>query len=305
MRRSLSFVLMMLLSVVSSAQMRWNQRYQSYIDEYKDLAIEEMLRYNIPASITLAQGLFESAAGTSELTRKGNNHFGIKCHGWGGAVTYHDDDAEQECFRAYNNAYESFEDHSKFLARQPRYSRLFRLSRTDYKGWARGLKECGYATNPSYAKKLIDIIELYRLDQYDHARHYDRFMARHASKDKPASRGGTLHAITMYNKNYYVIARDGDTWKSLGKEIGISYRKIAKYNERDRHDAIVPGERIYLKKKQRRAEKRFKGQPHVVKGGESMYSIAQLYGIRLKNLYSKNRLSPTYQIAAGDKLKVY
>lgn len=305
MKRSLVFFLLVMVSSVSFSQMRKNQRYQNYINEYKDLAIEEMLRYNIPASITLAQGLFESAAGMSELARKGNNHFGIKCHGWTGATTYHDDDAAQECFRAYNNAFESFEDHSKFLARQPRYSRLFRLNRTDYKGWARGLKDCGYATNPNYAKKLIEIIELYQLHQYDHAKRYDHFMAKHAAHDKPANRDGGLHSIKMYNKNYYVIAREGDTWKSIAKEIGISYRKIAKYNERDRHDALVPGERIYLKKKQRKAEKRFKGKYHVVKGGESMYAIAQLYGMRLKNLYSKNCLSPTYQIVAGDKLKVY
>ena len=149
--------------------MKWNSKYQAYIDKYKDLAISEMLKYNIPASITLAQGLLESGAGMSELTRKGNNHFGIKCHDWLGATTYHDDDEEQECFRAYRDAYESYEDHSKFLARQPRYKRLFSLKRTDYKGWAHGLKKCGYATNPNYANKLIGIIELYKLHKYDNA----------------------------------------------------------------------------------------------------------------------------------------
>ena len=158
MRRFLVAILCLILSISLNAQMKWNSKYQAYIDKYKDLAISEMLKYNIPASITLAQGLLESGAGMSELTRKGNNHFGIKC------------------FRAYRDAYESYEDHSKFLARQPRYKRLFSLKRTDYKGWAHGLKKCGYATNPNYANKLIGIIELYKLHKYDNAKKFDKFM---------------------------------------------------------------------------------------------------------------------------------
>ena len=116
-----------------SAQMKWNSAYQQYIDQYKDIAIEQMLKYHIPASITLAQGVFESGAGRSELTRKGNNHFGIKCHGWTGRTTYHDDDLRQECFRAYNTVLESYEDHSRFLSTKPRYRKLFSLSQTDYR----------------------------------------------------------------------------------------------------------------------------------------------------------------------------
>ena len=154
-------------SITVFGQMKWNQNYQNYINQYKDLAIEQMLKYRIPASITLAQGLFESGAGQSELARKGNNHFGIKCHGWQGRAVYHDDDAKHECFRAYNSPGESFEDHSKFLSRQQRYSRLFNLKITDYKGWARQLKACGYATDPAYADKLIKIIETYGLQAYD------------------------------------------------------------------------------------------------------------------------------------------
>ena len=130
-----------------SAQVRWNQQYQQYIDQYKDIAIEQMQRYKIPASITLAQGLFESGAGKSRLAVKGNNHFGIKCNGWDGRKIYEDDDARNECFRAYSSAYESYEDHSKFLASGRRYASLFQLKTTDYKGWAKGLKAAGYATN--------------------------------------------------------------------------------------------------------------------------------------------------------------
>lgn len=284
--------------------MKWNSAYQAYIDQYKDLAIEQMLRYNIPASITLAQGLFESAAGRSNLTRSGNNHFGIKCHGWTGKRTYHDDDAAGECFRAYDNARQSYEDHSRFLATQSRYARLFSLKRTDYRGWARGLKQCGYATNPQYASKLTQIIELYGLNKYDRATTYDRFIAKHASEESPGP-DGVRYVIKTYNDNYYVIAKKGETFKSLGKELGISGRKLAKYNERDKRETLDDGDVIYLKKKRNKAERNFKNRPHTVKAGESMYSIAQKYGIRLKSLYKKNRLSPDYNIRVGDKLRVY
>ena len=286
-----------------NAQMKWNSRYQAYIDQYKDLAIAEMLKYDIPASITLAQGLLESGAGMSELARKGNNHFGIKCHDWDGATTYHDDDEEQECFRKYRDVYESYEDHSRFLARQPRYRSLFRLKRTDYKGWARGLKKCGYATSPTYANKLIVIIELYKLHKYDKATKYDRFMVSR-SEVKGIAPGTNLHQIHIYNKNYYLIARAGDTFKSIAKEVGISYKKIAKYNERDKNDTLIPGEVVYLKKKQKKADKAYKNRPHRVKAGESMYSIAQYYGIRTESLYKMNKLGPDYSLKAGDCLRV-
>ena len=244
MRKLFLVTIIFAFPVISAfSQVRWNAAYQSYIDLYKDLAIEEMIRYKIPASITLAQGLLESSAGRSELARKGNNHFGIKCHGWTGRKTYHDDDESNECFRAYENVAQSFEDHSKFLARQNRYSRLFKLSR--------------------------------------------------------------LHPIYKYNKNYYIIARAGDTFKSIGEEINISYKKIAKYNERDRNDKLIPGEVIFLKEKQKKADKAFKNRFHIVKAGESMYSISQYYGIRLKYLYKKNNLDANYQIKVGDKLLVY
>ena len=154
-------IALMLCPINLLGQAKWNVTYQTYIDQYKDIAIEEMLRYNIPASITLAQGLFESAAGQSRLALYSNNHFGIKCHDWTGRSVRHDDDELQECFRAYDNVRQSYEDHSKFLVNKPRYRSLFSLPRTDYKGWARGLKAAGYATNPQYANKLIEIIELY------------------------------------------------------------------------------------------------------------------------------------------------
>lgn len=303
MKRCFIIGIIIFISTSLNAQLKWNSRYQAYINQYKDLAIAEMLKYNIPASITLAQGLLESGAGMSELARNGNNHFGIKCHDWTGGRTYHNDDADNECFRAYRDVYESYEDHSRFLARQPRYRSLFKLKRTDYKGWARGLKKCGYATSPTYAKQLIGIIELYKLHEYDKAKRYDKFMVQRSSV-KDGGYGINLHPIHIYNKNYYLNARQGDTFKSIAKEVGISYRKLAKYNERDKDDSLVPGEIIYLKKKQKKADKVYKNRPHRVKAGESMYSIAQYYGIRLKNLYKMNNLSPDYSIQVGDLLRV-
>ena len=151
---------------------------------------------------------------------------------------------------------------------------------------------------------LIGIIELYKLHEYDRATKYDRFMEQRTYKDTPAAKGGMAHPIHAYNKNYYIVAREGDTFKSIGEELGLSYRKIAKYNERDKRDKLTAGEIIYLKKKQKKAEKVYKDRPHVVKAGDSMYSIAQYYGIRLKSLYKKNGLSPDYRIKVGDRLRV-
>ena len=286
------------------AQQSQNTAYQLYISQFKDLAIEQMQRYRIPASITLAQGLFESRAGQSRLATLGNNHFGIKCHGWTGRSINADDDALNECFRAYDNAKQSYEDHSKFLRNNQRYATLFQLGPTDYRAWARGLKACGYATNPRYADNIINIIERYRLDQYDHAKEYDHFMAdRYSAKEHQASPTG-FHPITKCNKNYYIVARKGDTFRSLEKETGISRRKLAKYNERDKDDTLLAEDIIYLQKKQKKASKAFKNKPHIVKAGESMYSIAQMYGMRLKSLYKMNHMSPDDSITAGQQLKV-
>lgn len=302
-KKSILLIIISFVFAVVSAKVQPNSAYRAYIAQYKDLAIQQMMKYKIPASITLAQGLLESGAGRSRLTRESNNHFGIKCHGWKGRKVYHDDDARGECFRAYPSAYQSFEDHSKFLVGSPRYGRLFKLRITDYKGWARGLKACGYATNPRYANMLIDVIETYDLNKYDKAKHYDKGLI------KALSKGETVdvfqHRIYMNNKNYYVIAREGDTFKTLGKEFDESYRKLAKYNERDKHDILHEGEIIYLKKKRTKADKKYKNFTHYVSAGESMYSISQLYGIRLKNLYKMNHLDPrTYNMKVGDRLKV-
>lgn len=292
-------------SMASWAQMRWNQTYQLYINQYKDLAIREMLQYRIPASITLAQAVFESGAGRSRLARLGNNHFGIKCHDWTGRTIAEDDDALGECFRAYDHPLQSFEDHSKFLVNSSRYRKLFSLSMQDYRGWAHGLKACGYATNPRYAYKLIELIELYKLYVYDSARSYDHAMVEYSGNQTVVNQAKPLHPIAIFNKNYYIRARRGDTFKLIGEEIGVSYKKIAKYNERDKDDALTEGEIIFLKKKRKKAPKAFKNRPHVVKNGESLYIIAQIYGMRLASLYKLNGFTPDHTIHVGDVVRVY
>lgn len=291
------FLLFLAFQTSYSQRMVWSQRYQEYFDLYKDVAIEQMLLHKIPASITLAQGVLESGAGKSDLTRRTNNHFGIKCHGWTGRKSYHDDDERDECFRAYDNAYQSYEDHSKFLVSSKRYARLFELKITDYKGWAKGLKACGYATSPTYAQKLIEIIELYGLSKYDKATSYNKYQTKQIVH-------GDLRPIYAFNKNYYIQARRGDTFRSVAEDVGISYRKLARYNERDKNDQLEEGEIIWLKKKARKAPKEYKRCPHTVSAGESMYTISQQYGIRLKNLYKMNDLTPDYQIRVGDKLRL-
>ena len=282
---------------------RRNSAYEDYINRYKDIAIEQMMKHHIPASITLAQGLLESGAGKSLLTVSSNNHFGIKCHNeWTGRRFYKDDDIKDDCFRVYDNARESFEDHSKFLLR-PRYQSLFSLKITDYKGWARGLKACGYATNPQYADKLIGLIELYGLYEYDYAKKYDKFIATHSGVNTSGHYAN--HRIYYRNKNYYLVANGGETFKTLAEEVGVSYRKLAKYNERDKKDVLSKGDIIYMEKKRSKAEKMYKNQPHVVRANESLYDIAQLYGIRLKYLYKKNGLPLDYVPRPGDRLRVY
>ena len=299
MKRTIFSLLLLFLAFETaySQRMAWSQRYQDYFDLYKDVAIEQMLKHKIPASITLAQGVLESGAGKSELTRKTNNHFGIKCHGWTGRKSYHDDDEPDECFRVYDNAYESYEDHSVFLVSSKRYARLFELKKTDYKGWAKGLKACGYATSPTYAQKLIEIIELYGLSKYDKATGFDKFQTKQIEH-------GDLRQVFTFNKNYYILARRGDTFRSIAEDVGISYRKLASYNERDKNEELDEGEIIWLKKKARKAPKEYKHRLHTISAGESMYTISQKYGIRLKNLYKINDLSPDYQISVGDKLRL-
>lgn len=290
-------------TLAASAQYR-NADYDAYIEKYAPTAIEQMQRYRIPASITLAQGLLESGAGKSELARNGNNHFGIKCHDWQGKKQYRDDDARNECFRGYNNASESFEDHSRFLLK-PRYSRLFSYSLTDYKSWAKGLKACGYATSPTYAENLISIIERYQLYKYDSQKSAAETVTEQKHKKRnPDGIQEKSYEILQNNGIPYVIAQQGDTYKTIAWNIDKSCRKLAKYNERDVDDLLEPGEKVYLKKKAKKGDKRYKGKVYIIKQGDSMYTIAQHFGIRLKYLYKLNNLSVDAPITIGMPLRV-
>ena len=255
-----------------------NKQYEDYIKKYRELAVDEMRKYRIPASITLAQGLLESGAGQSALARKSNNHFGIKCGGdWTGKSVSHDDDARGECFRAYKNPKESYEDHSKFLAGRPRYASLFKLNITDYKGWARGLKKAGYATNPRYADQLIGIIELYELHKYDQ-KDYLKWLKKNPHP----------HQTYIANDLLYIVVKEGDSWKTISKEFDISPKKLRKYNDLYKDYALKVGDILYLESKNKKAGKEH--IVHVFRAGESMHGVSQKYGIRLKNLYKLNKM---------------
>lgn len=291
------FPLILLFLFTSLAQgQRRNKRYLEYIEQYKVIAVEQMMRYKIPASITLAQGLLESGAGQSTLTRNSNNHFGIKCGGsWKGRSVRHDDDARNECFRAYRHARESYEDHSKFLASGARYAFLFRLDITDYKGWARGLKKAGYATDPSYANRLIQIIEDYELYKYDSTAKWKKSSKKH-EKIIP-------HQVYLANGLLYVKARRGDSFEDIAKEFKTKAKRLIKYNDLHKDYTLAEGDIIYLKEKKKKADKKY--TVHIVGDDDSMHSISQRYGIRLKNLYKMNKKDPEEYIPeVGDRLRL-
>lgn len=297
----------MLLSSIDSFAQRRSQQYVNYINKYKNLAISQMYEYGIPASITLAQGLLESGAGSSELATKGNNHFGIKCgSSWTGPTMAHDDDRRNDCFRVYKSVEQSYIDHAVFLQRS-RYRSLFRLDRKDYKGWARGLKACGYATSSTYAQKLINIIELYELAIYDSA---PMPTVSPVIDDTPSLAAQPVieepvTAIVYANGIPYAIAGRGETLDAISKKYGISVRKLRKYNELSKTAEISAGDIVYLAKKKTKASREFrKNCWHKVTIGQSMYDVAQMYGIRLKYLYKRNFKDLDYIPKAGDLLKV-
>lgn len=282
---------------------RRNARYNAYIKEYAPLAVEQMKQHKIPASITLAQGLLESGAGLSTLARKSNNHFGIKCHSnWRGRKVYHDDDARGECFRAYRHPRDSYEDHSLFLKQGSRYAFLFKLKITDYKGWAKGLKKAGYATDRSYANRLITIIEDYELYKYDTEGMSKRAARKWAKELKKKPWLANPHQVYIANDIAYIVARNGDTFRHLGGEFDISWKKLVKYNDLHESYTLEDGDIIYLKEKNKKADKKYK--TYTVRDGDSMHSIAQKFGIRLKNLYKMNKRDADYVPEVGDVLKL-
>lgn len=273
--------------------------YEAYISKYSDLAIEHQKKYKIPASITLSQGLLESGAGQSSLARQSNNHFGIKCHSdWRGGRVYHDDDLRGECFRKYDQVEDSYTDHSKFIAFRPRYSVLFDLDLKDYKGWAKGLQQCGYATDRAYANKLIKVIEDYELYRFDS--HKGTRKQETPQQNKSAS--AELMPIYKTHGLIYVIARANDSFESIAQNLGFKEKELRKYNEVPEEFPLQPGDIVYLEKKKKKADKPY--YDHVVQIGESMHSISQHYGVRLKSLYKLNKKDMEYIPAEGDVLKL-
>lgn len=269
--------------------------YEDYIECYSGMAVEQMREYGIPASITLAQGLLESGAGRSTLAREGNNHFGIKCHNeWTGRSMLRNDDAPDECFRVYDSAAESFRDHSLFLRRK-RYAELFDLDPSDYSGWARGLKRCGYATDPNYADRLISIIELYSLYNYDY-----RDMKRLVEEaDFIHKNLLSRHAIRKSRGLHYVVARPGDTYASIAKELKINKGKLMLYNDVESDREIKAWEEVYLQPKLEEAPADV--TTATIGDGESLHSVSQRFGMRMSRL---RELNPHAADTPGTVLKL-
>lgn len=272
-------------------------RYTEYIERYAPMAVEQHRKHGVPASVTLAQGLLESAAGRSTLATEGNNHFGIKCHSsWTGKTMLRDDDAPDECFRVYDSAAQSFEDHSLFLAKGRRYASLFDLEPTDYRAWAAGLSAAGYATDPNYAPRLISIIEQYALYRYDRP---------DGQADDPAAlyimeQMKHTHAVRRARGLHYVIAVPGDTYASVAAEFGLDPRELAANNDAPDHRAqITPWEEVYFQPK-------LDTPPHGVSRAtigqdENARAVAQRYGVKMSLI---ERLNPGYRDEPGTRLRL-
>ncbi|MFC2121738.1 glucosaminidase domain-containing protein, partial [Bacteroidota bacterium] len=276
-----------------------------YIRKYSPLAVREMEKSGIPASITLAQGILESGSGNSTLARRSNNHFGIKCHStWEGESFNFDDDRENECFRSYKTVEESFRDHTTFLTSSSRYAQLFGYGRDDYKSWAKGLKRAGYATNPDYHNLLIRIIEENKLFLFDSGNTDSGIIAQDELGEIIVSKSNIINAFgrEIHNKNRidYVIARKSDNFRILTDELDLLSWQLGKYNELSNPDKLIEGEIIYIQPKRKHAEKRF--GYHIVQENETMYFISQKYGIKLKRLFWINRMPFGSQPGINDKL---
>lgn len=274
----------------------FEDRAREYIKSYSKLAVDEMRLYRIPASITLAQGIYETNAGASPLAIKANNHFGIKCHkDWQGATYIQDDETKNECFRAYKTAEESYRDHSLFLFQRERYKKLFRLDLTDYRGWAIGLKESGYATNPQYPDKLIGLVEKFGLDRFDRGEGLISDVDEGGPRNEPESaivlRGYTVFAVGPGNRTVYlnnglqfILVNKEDNLQSVASAFGVSAGRILRWNDLKKGSRLVSGQMVYLEPKKRKGA----SDVHHVKPGETLYTISQREGIQLKMLYKRN-----------------
>jgi len=297
---------------------------RKYIDTYKDVAIAEEIRTGVPAAITLAQGIHETGAGTSELVLKSNNHFGIKCKGgWTGASVSHDDDAKGECFRKYDDPLDSYKDHSDFLKNRPYYASLFKLDPTDYKGWALGLKKAGYATNPKYAQILIRLIEQYDLQQYTllalngqpadkgNAVVYASNIEKAESSAGAKSDEVVIQKAVVRTMNYpsgvfrinetkVMYVKEGTSFLKIADDNNISLVTLFEFNDMKPTDIAAKDQLIYLQRKRKTGAEEI----HIVQEGETLYDIAQAEGIRLESLLEYNLLKASMQPAVGEKLNL-
>ena len=269
---------------------------EDYIASFKDDAIKEMYLHKVPACITLAQGMLESGCGNSPLCRNANNHFGIKCHKeWGGDSYIMNDDEENECFRKYEKALDSYSDHSLFLFSRSRYASLFELSINDYKGWCYGLKQAGYATDPKYPERLIELIERYNLQELNSIETTPKQTLPIASTIKSEM---TIREVYRFNHVRFVIAKENDSYYKISHDFNIELDQLLTFNDFSKTDKIQYGQKIYIQKKRRRALEPY----HVVQKNETLKSISQLHGIRLNMLCKKNKLKPEDKLKIGDVL---
>lgn len=284
--------------------------HEDYIEKYKHLAIAEMERTNIPASITLAQGLHESALGKSELATRANNHFGIKCHKvWRGPTFFKkDDDLDtngnliESCFRSYPSAEDSYKDHSEFLMTRPWYAPLFDLEKSDYKGWAYGLKDAGYATDPKYPQKLIASIEKWKLYKYDKVQSVPTINPPLVKREPHIIFSPPV--IFTINDVNVILAKNGDTPIQMAQRTGVALNRILDYNERLTYpnQNLIHDERVFIQQKKKEYKKGAKY--HRAQQGEDLYTIAQWYGIRLEDLAKRNRMHPSGVPMTGEIVKL-
>ena len=305
--KRLFFIIPVLALVLSAVASDAPGAPERYIKTYSATAVSEMIRSGVPASITLAQGLLESGAGTSTLAVNANNHFGIKCGSlWKGRTTRADDDKKNECFRAYDSVEDSFRDHSDFLRYSDRYKFLFDLQPGDYKGWAHGLKKAGYATDPGYARKLIDLIEKYGLTSYDALEEGEVLPEApdEIERPKPLTEGEKMHfslSREAYSQNGvpFVYAAEGETYASLAKAYHLFTSEILRFNDASKGDKLLPGDVVYLQAKKKKAPK---GLDKFIADGEALRDISQRFAVRLRSLCKKNALEPGYVTEPGDEI---
>lgn len=323
--RQIVLCFVVVVSFAATAVGNTRQTREEYVERYKAIAIAHMERYGIPASITMAQGILESDSGNSLLSTSSNNHFGIKCKKhWKGDRVYHDDDAKGECFRAYPSVEASYQDHADFLDQSPRYDSLFAYPSDDYRSWARGLKACGYATAPDYAERLVKIIEsmkLYLLDKENGNKIYSAaqtaaanteawFESNIATSDEqinPNAFRVTVNSHRGYgvyrtNHTFYVVAKEGDTFESVGEVFDITPKMLRKLNDVSFDAKLEKGDIVYIERK--KTQWLGNVMQHKVVRAENLYSLSQSYGIRLKSLAKLNRMRMDEDVKKGDIIRL-